>query len=134
MMQKMDTMTPMLSSFAKMIGIALLFVGTLVIVIGGTEPSSCFTSTAGCGAGALQTALNSILAARIIWTIGLAGLAFGAGLKLRSVTRNPSPGTTAEAIAWTADRARNGMLFAVSAVLMVVVGLPFFFAGTPGIP
>ena len=120
MAPRMDMM-PMASLLGRIIGFALLFIGTLVAVVFASYGGGCYTAANSCNANTLAAAANGILTARILWVIGLFFLGAAAGLKLHFGLRAPTSGRAEDYQFVIADRRFNGLLFLVSIVLLLVV-------------
>lgn len=104
----------MMGFLAKGVGLLLVFVGTLIGVIGLNPPAS--------GLPSQSTVANSILATRILWTIGLAGIAAGAGIKLRYVAVNPGTDLTdGQSRVLRGAQWRNTVTFLVALVLLIAI-------------
>lgn len=100
----------MIGFAAKALGPLLVFVGTLVGVVG-LNP----TTTPN-----VDTFDVAVLATRIIWTIGLAAIATGAGIKLRYVVGTPMtelPDNQARLL--RAAQWRNSVTFIVALILLI---------------
>ena len=111
--------TEMLSRLAKLLGLALIFVGILVAVVSASVPGSCYGSGANCS-NYPGGAAWGILVGKALAVVGLASLAMGALLKLRS-DGWPSSGRNEEVTFVLADRRANNLLFLVALVLMFIV-------------
>ncbi|HTP55104.1 MAG TPA: hypothetical protein VML53_00345 [Thermoplasmata archaeon] len=96
-------------------GLVLLFVGTLIEVIGGSFPADCFTSH--CSGSTSAGIQYAILAARLLWAIGAFGLAAGAGIELQFIEQGPESNGPEENARFLARR-RADLL-----VLLVGVGI-----------
>ncbi|MGI0070653.1 MAG: hypothetical protein ACRECT_01015 [Thermoplasmata archaeon] len=101
-----------LAFYAKAGGFLLVFIGTLVLVTG-TNPST---------APNFNILYDSILAGRLLWAIGLAAIATGAGIKLRYVYPTPNVELSdSRAGILRASMGRNMLLFVVALFLMVFI-------------
>ncbi len=100
-------------------GVLLLFVGTLVLVIGGGYPAGCFTST--CGGGVFSGVEYAILTARILWAIGAFGLSAGAGIELHFVLHSPRSDSSEEHERFLAQRRAAFVLLLVGVGILVVL-------------
>ena len=109
----------LLAMVSQAIGLLLLFIGTLVIVVAGSTPADCFTST--CGTSVGQNVAYGIETARLLWTIGLFGLAAGAGLRLQVVNVHPTGTTPEETRLFLARRRGEFILLIVSILLLFLV-------------
>jgi hypothetical protein len=101
----------MLGFIAKAFGFLLVFVGTLVLVLG-TNPTTSALN--------LNILYGSILTGRLLWTIGLAAIGAGAGIKIRYVYVTP-PGEMSDARArlLRASMWRNTVEFIIVLFLLV---------------
>ena len=105
----------MMGFLAKGVGLLLVFVGTLIGVIGLNPTTNPVTSTIE----------NSILATRILWTLGLAAIAAGAGIKLRYVAVTPATDLAdGQSRVLRGAQWRNTVTFLVTLVLRLGSGLP----------
>jgi uncharacterized membrane protein len=112
---------PILGFWTRAIGFFLLFLGTLIVVIGATPGGGCYTSPGSCGTSFLGQMANSIWAAKILWALGLGALGAGAAIRLHWGLRMPDHATP-EQLSWIAsDRRANATLFVLSIVLMMVL-------------
>jgi uncharacterized membrane protein SpoIIM required for sporulation len=99
----------------------LIFLGTLVAVVFGSFPANCFTSA--CSTSTSASIQYGILASRILWTLGVFGIAVGAALKLQFVLLEPSSNSS-ESNARHIDRRRAELyLLIVSIVILLVLTL-----------
>lgn len=113
---------PLLGFWTRVLGFFLLFAGALVVVAGATPGGNCYSSATACSGFASQAA-NSILAARILWVLGLGALAAGAAIRLHWGIRMPE-GAKPEDVTWAiADRRTNALIFVVCIVLMFLIFL-----------
>ena len=100
----------MIAFGAKALGLLLVFVGSLVGVVGlnpSTNPNI----------GAIN---DAILVTRLLWALGLAAIATGAGIKLRYCTSSPSedlPDGRSRVL--RAAQWRNALTFLVALVLLI---------------
>ncbi len=100
----------MIAFASKALGLLLVFVGTVVGVIG-LNPST---------APNLGTIDNAVLATRLLWTIGLAAVATGAGIKLRFVVPVPAGDLPdGQARVLRAAQWRNTLTFLLALFLLV---------------
>jgi hypothetical protein len=119
----------MLGTWAFIIGFLLVFVGAVVVVGWVSTPGSCATSNT-CDANHMSGVLNAIWAAKILWVLGFAGIAAGAGVKLHWGPSVPR-GSSMEEYTWAiAERRRYLLLFLVAITLLTIVvltvnGLPY---------
>jgi hypothetical protein len=114
---------PMLSLWGRALGLILLFVGTLVVVVGATVGGNCFTSATACTGNTSWFAqvANSILTAKILWTIGLFFLAVGASAKLHWGLQAPTSGKTDDVNWVMAERRANYWILTISIILMAIL-------------
>jgi hypothetical protein len=113
--------TEMLSRLAKVLGLALIFVGLLVEVVTVSEPGSCFQSGSNCFPTNFPGgAAWGILVGKALFVVGLASFAMGALLKLRS-DGWPSSGRSEEVTFVLADRRANTLTFLVILVMMFIL-------------
>jgi hypothetical protein len=119
-----------LAFLAQAVGLVLVFVGTLVVVVAGAFPADCL---GGCTVTTGQGVLYGLETARILWTLGLFGIAGGAGIRLQFQVPNPLP-TTPEATRIYLARRRGEFAILVIALLLLFVILltaAFSVAGLP---
>lgn len=114
---------PMVAFWSRALGFVLLFIGTLIAVAFATAGGACFTTTADCGIGSgfLTGAANALLAAKILWAIGLFFLGAGAGIKLHWGSGRASGASSDEVRAMINDRWLNGILVLVSIGLLFLL-------------
>lgn len=110
-----------LALLSQGLGLLLVFLGTLVMVAFGYIPVSCVAATT-CSQGTLQGVLYAIDAARLLWTIGLFGLAVGAGLHLQFRPPPTFPSSPEETRVYLARR-RGEMIMLVLALLLLFLVL-----------
>lgn len=84
---------PLLVASGRAAGILLIFVGTLVAVAFASVPGSCFTTPSTC-TGFLTQAANALIAAKLLWALGLFCLAGASGVRLQGgmMMKSPSMG------------------------------------------
>jgi hypothetical protein len=104
------------------IGLLLVFVGTLVMVVAGSVPANCFTSTCNIG-NTDQGIAYGIETARLLWTLGLFAIAGGAGIRLQffgpsTTTATQTPESTR---IYLARRRGEFVILVVSIVLLFVL-------------
>lgn len=109
----------LLSLVGRGVGLALLFVGTVVDVIAGTFPADCFTST--CTTSTSAGIQYAILAARLLWAIGAFGLAAGAGIQLHFVLHSPETDGAEENARFLAARRAAFVLLLVGIGILLVI-------------
>ncbi len=112
-------------------GLVMLFLGTLIMVVFGSTPADCFTST--CSTSTAAGVQYGILAAGIFWTVGAFGIAVGSAIKLQFTLLDPGS-NTAEATARYLDRRRAELVLLILAIvilLVVTLGLATLTAGHP---
>lgn len=109
-----------LSFWARALGFVLLFIGTLVAIISATPGAGCFGTNPSCGptSGFVTGAANAILAAKILWSLGLFFLGAGAGLRLHWGMNRSSSLSSDELRAQIHDRWMNLILVLVSIGLL----------------
>jgi hypothetical protein len=120
-----------LALFGQAIGLLLLFVGTLVVVVAGGFPADCFTTT--CTTSTAQGVAYGIETARILWVIGLFGIAAGAGLRLQFQAPPASPSTPEETRVYLARR-RGEFVILVISILLLFGLLLWSAAALPAVP
>jgi hypothetical protein len=118
---------PILGFWTRAIGFLLLFLGTLIVVIGATPGGGCVTTPSSCSGFAAQ-ALNSILAAKILWVLGLGSLGVGAAVRLHWGLRMPENPRPDEVNFIMADRRTNALLFVLCLVLLLLLYFQASFA------
>lgn len=115
---------PMLAMWLRLIGFLVVFVGVLVAVVAVSTPGSHFTnpcSTSTACTNEVAGYANGVIAAKVLFLIGLLMVGGGAGIKLHWGLRAPAPGHSDEQAWVLADRRFNGLLFIVSIALMALV-------------
>jgi len=110
-----------LAMLGQGIGLLLLFIGTLIVVVAGSYPADCFTQIPACGASTAQGVAYGIETARLLWTLGLFGIAAGAGLRLQIVNVHPLPTTSDETRVYLARRRGEFVILVVALVLLFVL-------------
>ncbi len=108
-----------IAALAKGGGLVLLFVGTLVMVLFGSYPASCFTSA--CSTSTSAGLQYSILFSRILWTVGAFAIAAGAGIQRQFVLNGPTPEGSEASARFLADRRTEFVLFLFGIVLLLVL-------------
>ena len=123
--RRFDPMT-MAAFWGRAIGFVLLFLGTLIAVAFATPGGGCFTAPPACGGGStfITGAANAILAAKILWAIGLFFLGAGAGLKLHWGSPRPTGASSDEYRFVIHDRRLNAILLFASIVLLWLLLAP----------
>ena len=113
----------MLSFMSRIIGFLLLFVGTLLVILGASIWGGCVTDPASCVGNAswLSGVYNYIIAGKILWAIGLLALGGGAGMKLHWSLQAPAQGRPEEIAFVSAERRANYLTLLVSILLMAVL-------------
>ena len=112
---------PYLVGGGRVLGLVLIFVGTLVGILGSSTPGGCYTTPSSC-ASSLALAANLIIASKVLWALGLFGLAAASGLRLQN-------GLMPSTAAWSesGEQPRNPRILAnllvliVSIILMAVI-------------
>jgi hypothetical protein len=72
----------MVSLLARFLGFVLLFIGTVIAIVGVEPGGACYTSTACANTAWVGGAANYLIAAKLLWSIGLFFLGAGAGMKI----------------------------------------------------
>jgi len=121
-----------LAMLGQGMGLLLLFVGTLVMVLVGSNPADCFTAAPPCAGSTAQSVAYGIETARLLWTIGLFGIAAGAGLRLQIVNAHPLPTTPEETRIYLARR-RGEFVILVVAILLLFAILIWSTAALPAL-
>jgi hypothetical protein len=111
---------PLLGFWTRVVGFFLLFVGALVAVAGASPTGTSCSSASACSSFVSQAA-DSILAARILWILGLGALGAGAAIRLHWGLRMPDTAKPDQVTWILADRRMNGLVFLVSIILMLVI-------------
>jgi hypothetical protein len=102
----------LLGFIGKALGLLLIFVGTLVGVIG-LNPSTTPNIT---------TIDNTVLVTRLLWTIGLAAIATGAGIKLRYVAVTPAQDLNdGQSRVLRGAQWRNTLTFLIALIFLFVI-------------
>ncbi|MCI4357634.1 MAG: hypothetical protein L3J95_04615 [Thermoplasmata archaeon] len=110
---------PLMIALGRVLGIILIFVGTLIAVVGASVPGSC--APPGTCAGFFTQAANSIIFGKVLWVLGLFCLAGASGLRLQG---NLLPGTSSGSDMSEAKAPRVGAnlwILLLSIVLMAVI-------------
>jgi len=126
-----------LGRWAKILGLALLFVGVLVVVVGASYPGNCYTTGANCGptgSGFPAGMAWSILIGKALVVFGLAGLALGGMMKMRFGAGMPASGRAEEINYIVAVRRHNGLLVLICLILLIVILLTVNAAPPIGFP
>lgn len=115
-----------LATTAKAGGFLFILIGTLVAVVLASYPASCFTST--CTVNTSASLQYAILTSRLLWTLGAAGIAVGAWLKLHFFLVSPASGTPDGTQLFLAARRAETIqiLVAIGILLLLLLN-----AGTP---
>lgn len=125
----------MLSFWSRVGGFFLLFLGTLLAIIGAAVWGGCLTVVGSCGTGAASGILNYYTAARILWAIGLLGLGAGAGMKLHWSLQGSASARPEELPAHIAERRANYITLFLVIVLFVVLFITATYMALPaGLP
>ena len=110
-----------LSFLFRVFGFLLLFVGSLIAIVGASVWGGCITDPTSCGTSWLSGVLNYIITAKILWALGLLGLGAGAGLKLHWLLQNPSQGRAEDLQYVLAERRANYVMLFISILLLAVL-------------
>ena len=124
---------PFLGFWLRAGGFVFLFLGTLIAIVGATPGGGCVTSPGSCGTGFLGQAFNSILAAKILWVLGLGALGAGAGIRLHWGIRMPA-NATADEVAWLLGARRANWVLLVISILLLLALLVWSAAWTSVVP
>lgn len=111
----------MLAFFSRVIGFLLLFIGTLLVVLGASTWGGCVTDPTSCGTSWLAGVLNYIVAGKILWAIGLLFIGGGAGLKLHWSLQLPAQGRAEEVTFVSRERLANYLVLLTCIVLFAVL-------------
>jgi hypothetical protein len=107
---------------AQGVGLVLIFLGTAIMVLFGYVPVNCVGATT-CSGGTYQGILYGIDIARFLWTLGLFGIALGAGIQLQFRTPPTFPSTAEETRVYLAHRRGEFIMLVVSLVLLFLITL-----------
>ncbi len=125
----------MVSLWSRMIGFLLLFVGTLIAIIGAAVWGGCVTVVNSCASGAASGILNYFTSARILWAIGLLGLGAGAGIKLHWGLQSSAQSRGEDLQALTAERRANYLTLFLTIVLFLILFVTATYMALPaGLP
>ena len=122
---------PLVVAAGRVAGIILIFVGTLVEVAFASVPGSCFTTPPTCDGFATQAA-NAIIAAKLLWSLGLFCLAGAAGIRLQGGMMPKSSPSGAESTPQPPHVWANLLILILSVALMAVILLTV--NGSPYLP
>ncbi|HYK93076.1 MAG TPA: hypothetical protein VEY07_03425 [Thermoplasmata archaeon] len=112
----------MLVFLARILGFVLLFIGTLIVILGASIWGGCFTAAASCAnTGWISGVLNYIIAGKILWAIGLLALGGGAGMKLHWSLQMPAQGRPEEINFIARERWANYAVLLVCVLLLAVL-------------
>jgi len=124
----MGSMMTNLTLIFRLLGFILLFVGTLVVVAYSVPGGACFTpppnnGTPACATGTTwnQGEWTGVMAARILWTIGLFFIGLGAGMKIHFNLQAPQNGTPELYQFVAKERFYNGLMLMLTIFLMFVL-------------
>jgi hypothetical protein len=73
---------PVIVGIGRMLGLVLLFLGTLIAVAFASVPSSCFPAPSGCS-GYPGTAASALMVGKILWVLGLFCIGAASGIRLQ---------------------------------------------------
>ncbi len=121
---------PLLIGGGRVLGIFLIFLGTLIAVVLASPPGSCFTVPSTCS-GYASLAANSLIAAKALWAFGLVFLAATSGIRLQGglmpgggLGPEPGPG-------WAFRYVANLVVLVLSiALLWYLLGFTFAIPAT----
>lgn len=111
----------MVGTIARGGGLLFLFLGTLIVVLFGSVPADCFTST--CTGNTAASVEYGILTGHLFWAIGAFGLIVGSGVRLRYVLGEPSSDGAETNSRFIAARRLEVLLLIVGIVLLLVITL-----------
>lgn len=111
-----------LALISQGLGLLLVFLGTVIMVAFGYIPVNCVAATT-CSAGTLQGVLYGIDVSRLLWTVGLFGLAVGAGLHLQFRPPPSFPSTPEETRVYLARRRGEFIMLALALLLLFLLTL-----------
>ncbi|MCI4367652.1 MAG: hypothetical protein L3K08_07870, partial [Thermoplasmata archaeon] len=124
-----------LAVLALMIGFALVFIGTVVVVAWGTPMGSCGAVPPTCNVSDFRSGLfNALWAGKMLWALGLAGIGAGAGIKLHWGPKVARGSPAEEYNFVSAERRRYTLLFVISLVLLAVLMLSVGLISTILVP
>lgn len=124
-----------LISFAsRAVGFLLVFIAGIITVAIVSVPGNCFTTVSNCGVTYLSNAATAIVVAKVLALLGLAGLGFGAAVKLHYGLRSSSVTSPDEGRLVAAERRANMALFIASVVLLVLVAITVNVLPLVGVP
>ncbi|HEV2429272.1 MAG TPA: hypothetical protein VGV64_05435 [Thermoplasmata archaeon] len=111
---------PALVLWGRVLGLVLIFIGTIVAVAGASVPGSCITSPSSCGSNFIGQAWSSILAGKLLWVIGLFFLAGASGIRLQGGLF-PASSASPEDSTIAAQKLRGNVLIVVICILLMAL-------------
>jgi len=109
-----------LALLSQGIGLLLIFLGTIIQIAFGYVPISCVDASS-CSQSTFQGIVYGIDAARLLWVVGLFGLAVGAGLHLQFRPAPSSPLTPEDARVYLARRRGELVMLVLSLLLLFLI-------------
>jgi hypothetical protein len=108
--------------WAKLLGLALLVIGGLILVAMFYDQYYCFTNTpATCGTSNTSGLITALLVGKLLAVLGLGAIALGAAMKMRFALEWNTAYTDAQARFLALDRLNQTIIMVVAIVLIVVV-------------
>jgi hypothetical protein len=126
----------MLCLLSQLLGFVLIFIGTLLVIVGASIWGGCVTDPTSCGTSWLSGVLNYIVTSKILWALGLLFLGGGSGLKLHFVLQ-PQAQSKPEDLQYLAtERRANYLTLLISILLMAALLLVTISMASaiPGLP
>ena len=113
----------MIAFLGRMLGFVLIFVGLLLAIVGVSPLGGCYTSAGSCFGNTtwLSGVANYIVAAKLLWAIGLFFLGAGAAVKLHWALPMPTSGRAEEVAYVAAERRANHLIILVVVLLMTAL-------------
>jgi hypothetical protein len=133
MMRKMEG-SGMLVNLLRVLGVLLIVVAALIMVVGGTVPSNCFSTSppTNCGLNYANGAYEAALIGKVLAVLGVAMIIFASGLRMQYGLK-PTPETKPEEYAYlVGERRFNGLLIIV--MLLVLILLMLWVSSYVGLP
>ncbi len=110
-------MMSMAARWGRLIGLLLLFVGTLVVVWIASVQAGCLATPSTCATDA-QNAANAIIAGKILWSLGLLAIAGSSGIRLEWGLPRSGVGSDQDAQLVASSRRANALMVIVCIVLL----------------